>query len=124
MGKPVDKPVAPPFYFTKSLSSPVCSRARVAYPPATKNFPVVMGLVVAIGSAGFAVSAEDAHRLAPDCGAGLDMARATCCWQCATRADLGSGQGQRAVLGEPRDCADGGAIIEHGAIALKVDGET
>jgi 2-keto-4-pentenoate hydratase/2-oxohepta-3-ene-1,7-dioic acid hydratase in catechol pathway len=52
MGKPVDKSVERPFYFTKSPGTLVLSGATVAYPPETKNYHFEMELVLAIG-AGF-----------------------------------------------------------------------
>lgn len=53
MGKPVDKSVERPFYFTKAPQTLTHSGATVAYPPETNNFHFEMELVVAIGKAGF-----------------------------------------------------------------------
>jgi fumarylpyruvate hydrolase len=53
MGKPVDKSVERPFYFTKAPQTLTPSGATVAYPPETKNYHFEMELVVAIGQAGF-----------------------------------------------------------------------
>ena len=50
MGKPVDKTVERPFYFTKSPSTLVHSGATVAYPPETHNYHHEMELVIAIGN--------------------------------------------------------------------------
>ena len=63
MGRPVDKSVEVPFYFTKAPSTLVESGATVAYPPATKDYQHEMELVVAIGAAGFRVSESDAPSL-------------------------------------------------------------
>ncbi len=59
MGRPVDKSVERPFYFTKSRDTLVLSGATVAYPPETKNYHFEMEMVVAIGAEGFRVSQED-----------------------------------------------------------------
>ena len=61
MGKPVDKSVERPFYFTKSPQTLLASGSTVSYPPETQNFHFEMELVVAIGQAGFRVSQERAH---------------------------------------------------------------
>ena len=75
MGKPVDKSVESPFYFTKAPSTLVESGATVPYPPETKNFHHEMELVVAIGQAGFRVSEANAHELIYGYACGLDMTR-------------------------------------------------
>src|SRR2546421_12600405 len=63
MGRPVDKRVERPFYFTKSPQTLVESGATVAYPPAAADYHHEMELVVAIGKPGFRVSESD--RAAP-----------------------------------------------------------
>ena len=75
MGRPVDKSVERPFYFTKSRDTLVLSGATVAYPPETKNYHFEMEMVVAIGAEGFRVSQEDAHKVIYGYAAGLDMTR-------------------------------------------------
>ena len=75
MGKPVDKSVERPFYFTKSPSTLVESGSEVAYPSETKNFHHEMELVLAIGQPGFRVPAERAHELVYGYACGLDMTR-------------------------------------------------
>ena len=55
MGRPVDKAVERPFYFTKSPSTLTESGATVPYPPQTQNFHYEMELVLAIGKAGFCI---------------------------------------------------------------------
>jgi fumarylpyruvate hydrolase len=125
MGKPVDKSVERPFYFTKSPQSLVQSGASVAYPPESKNYHFEMEMVVAIGKAGFRVKAEDAHTLIYGYAAGLDMTRRDL--QLAARDkgrpwDLGKDIEQGAVCSEivPMEAQ----IIDSGAIALEVNGET
>ena len=56
MGKPVDKTVERPFYFTKAPQTLVESGATVAYPPETSNYHFEMEMVVAIGAPAFRVS--------------------------------------------------------------------
>ena len=75
MGKPVDKSVERPIYFTKAPQTLTESGATVAYPPETKNYHLEMEMVVAIGKPGFRVKAEDAHDIIYGYGAGLDMTR-------------------------------------------------
>ena len=61
MGRPVDKSVERPFYFTKAPQTLTESGATVAYPPETQNYHFEMQLVVAIGKARFRIPAEQAH---------------------------------------------------------------
>jgi fumarylpyruvate hydrolase len=75
MGRPVDKSVEVPFYFTKSRSSLVESGATVAYPPGTKDYQHEMELVLAIGAPGFRVAEADASKLIYGYACGLDMTR-------------------------------------------------
>ncbi|MEJ8810656.1 fumarylacetoacetate hydrolase family protein [Variovorax ureilyticus] len=75
MGRPVDKSVEVPFYFTKSPSTLVASGATVAYPPGTRDYQHEMELVVAIGAPGFRVSEEQAASLIYGYACGLDMTR-------------------------------------------------
>ena len=58
MGKPVDKSVERPFYFTKDPSTLVPSGATVPYPSETSNYHHEMELVLAFGARGFRVPAE------------------------------------------------------------------
>ena len=60
MGRPVDKSVERPFYFTKSPQTLVESGATVAYPSETKDFQHEMELVVVIGRPGLRVTKGDA----------------------------------------------------------------
>lgn len=104
MGKPVDKAVERPFYFTKSISTLVPSGATVPYPPQTHDYQFEMELVLAIGAPGFRVPAEDAHHLVYGYACGLDM----------TRRDL---QLAARDKGRPWDL---GKDIEHGAVVSEI----
>ena len=75
MGRPVDKSVERPFYFTKAPSTLTDSGATVAYPPETNNYHFEMELVVAIGKAGFRIAADQAHEHIYGYACGLDMTR-------------------------------------------------
>jgi fumarylpyruvate hydrolase len=125
MGRPVDKSVERPFYFTKSPQTLLLSGATVAYPPETNNFHFEMEMVVAIGKPGFRVSQENAHEIIYGYATGLDMTRRDL--QLVAREkgrpwDLGKDVEQSSVCTEilPME----GKIIDQGAIALEVNGET
>ncbi|RYY67568.1 MAG: FAA hydrolase family protein, partial [Comamonadaceae bacterium] len=75
MGRPVDKSVEVPFYFTKSPSTLVESGATVAYPPGSANYHFEMELALVIGAPGFRVRREDAADLIYGYACGLDMTR-------------------------------------------------
>jgi fumarylpyruvate hydrolase len=125
MGRPVDKSVERPFYFTKSPQTLTASGATVAYPPETSNYHFEMELVVAIGKAGFRVKAEDAHTLIYGYAAGLDMTRRDLQLVARDKGrpwDLGKDVEQSSVCSEivPME----GVMIESGAIALEVNGQT
>ncbi len=124
MGRPVDKAVERPFYFTKAPSALVESGATVAYPPETKNYHFEMELVLAIGTAGFRIAAEDAHQHVYGYAAGLDMTRRDL--QLAARDkgrpwDLGKDVEQSAVASEIVPMP--GVVLESGNIELSVNGE-
>jgi fumarylpyruvate hydrolase len=125
MGKPVDKTVERPFYFTKAPQTLVESGATVAYPPETSNYHFEMELVVAIGKPGFRVKAEDAHIMIYGYAAGLDMTRRDLQLVARDKGrpwDLGKDVEQSSVCSEivPME----GQIIDLGAIALEVNGAT
>lgn len=125
MGRPVDKSVERPFYFTKAPQTLTLSGATVAYPPETSNYHFEMELVVAIGQAGFRVKAQDAHTLVYGYAAGLDMTRRDL--QLAARDkgrpwDLGKDVEQSSVCSAIVPMQ--GVIIDSGAIALEVNGQT
>jgi fumarylpyruvate hydrolase len=125
MGKPVDKSVERPFYFTKSPQTLVLSGATVAYPPETGNYHFEMEMVVAIGRAGFRVTADNAHDVICGYAAGLDMTRRDLQLVARDKGrpwDLGKDIEQGSVCSEivPME----GQIIDSGAIALEVNGAT
>ena len=125
MGRPVDKSVERPFYFTKAPQTLTLSGATVAYPPETSNYHFEMEMVVAIGRAGFRVKADDAHTLIYGYAAGLDMTRRDL--QLVARDngrpwDLGKDVEQSSVCSEIVPMQ--GVVIENGAIALEVNGQT
>ncbi len=125
MGKPVDKSVERPFYFTKSLTTLTPSGATVPYPSETSNYHFEMELVVAIGRAGFRVSAADAHELVYGYAAGLDMTRRDLQLVARDKGrpwDLGKDIEQGSVCSEivPMPFT----VIERGAIELQVNGQT
>ena len=125
MGKPVDKSAERPFYFTKSPQTLVPSGATVAYPPGTSNYHFEMELVLAIGKAGFRVGADRAHEVIYGYGAGLDMTRRDLQLVARDKGrpwDLGKDIEQGSVCSEI--VAMEGVVIERGAIALEVNGET
>ncbi|MDD5472338.1 MAG: fumarylacetoacetate hydrolase family protein [Sideroxydans sp.] len=125
MQRPVDKSKDRLFYFTKSPQALVESGATVPYPPQTQNYHFEMEMVIAIGRAGFRVPAEQAHEIVYGYAAGLDMTRRDL--QMVAREtgrpwDLGKDVEQSAVCSDvvPME----GGIIDHGAIALEVNGVT
>jgi fumarylpyruvate hydrolase len=125
MGKPVDKSVERPFYFTKAPQTLVESGATVAYPPETSNYHFEMELVVAIGAPAFRVSQEDAHKVIYGYAAGLDMTRRDLQLVARDKGrpwDLGKDVEQSSVCSEivPME----GVIIDQGEIALEVNGQT
>ena len=125
MGRPVDKSVERPFYFTKAPQTLTASGATVAYPPETSNYHFEMELVVAIGKPGFRVKAEDAHTLIYGYAAGLDMTRRDLQLVARDKGrpwDLGKDVEQSSVCSEIVPLQ--GMVIERGAIALEVNGHT
>ncbi|MDO9028799.1 MAG: fumarylacetoacetate hydrolase family protein [Hydrogenophaga sp.] len=125
MGKPVDKSAERPFYFTKSPQTLVQSGATVAYPPGTNNYHFEMELVLAVGQAGFRVSAEKAHEMIYGYAAGLDMTRRDLQLVARDKGrpwDLGKDIEEGSVCSEivPME----GQIVDQGAIALEVNGAT
>jgi fumarylpyruvate hydrolase len=125
MGRPVDKSIERPFYFTKSPQTLLLSGSTVAYPPETNNFHFEMEMVVAIGKPGFRVSQENAHEIIYGYATGLDMTRRDL--QLVAREkgrpwDLGKDVEHSSVCTEivPME----GKIIDQGAISLEVNGQT
>jgi fumarylpyruvate hydrolase len=123
MGRPVDKSVEVPFYFTKAPSTLVESGATVAYPPGTKDYQHEMELVVAIGAPGFRVSEADAPKLIYGYACGLDMTRRDL--QLIAREkgrpwDLGKDVEDSSVVSEIVPMA--GTVLEKGALEMAVNG--
>ena len=124
MGRPVDKSVERPFYFTKSPSTLTPSGATVAYPPETSNYHHEMELVMAICKPGFRVPQEKAHELIYGYACGFDMTRRDL--QLAARDkgkpwDLSKDFEESAVISEIVPMP--GVVIENAAIELKVNGQ-
>jgi fumarylpyruvate hydrolase len=129
MGRPVDKIVEHAFYFTKSpqtlVESGVDHVAVVDYPPRTNNYHFEMELVLAIGKAGFRVSEANAHELVYGYAAGLDMTRRDLQLVARDKGrpwDTGKDIEQGSVCSEIVPMP--GVVIESGAIALEVNGQT
>jgi fumarylpyruvate hydrolase len=123
MGRPVDKSVEQPFYFTKSPQTLVQSGATVPYPPETQSYHYEMELVVAIGKPGFRVSASDAAALVYGYACGLDMTRRDL--QLAAREkgrpwDLGKDVEQSSVVATIVPMP--GVILERAELVLEVNG--
>jgi fumarylpyruvate hydrolase len=125
MGKPVDKSVERPFYFTKSPQTLTHSGSTVAYPPQTQNYHFEMEMVIAIGQSGFRVAADQAHELVYGYAAGLDMTRRDLQLVARDKGrpwDLGKDVEQSSVIGEIVPMQ--GKIIDNAAISLAVNGDT
>ena len=123
MGKPVDKAVERPFYFTKAPQTLTLSGATTPYPSETGNYHFEMELVVAIGKPGFRVKAEDAQELIYGYAAGLDMTRRDLQLVARDKGrpwDLGKDVEHSSVCSEIVPMP--GVVIERGAIELSVNG--
>jgi fumarylpyruvate hydrolase len=123
MGRPVDKSVEVPFYFTKAPSTLVESGATVAYPPGTKDYQYEMELVVAIGAQGFRVSEAQAPELIFGYACGLDMTRRDL--QLIAREkgrpwDLGKDVEESSVVSEIVPMAK--TVLGSGALVMSVNG--
>jgi len=124
MGRPVDKSVERPFYFTKSRDTLLASGSTTAYPPETKNFHFEMELVVAIGKPGFRVKAEDAHDIIYGYAAGLDMTRRDLQLVARDKGrpwDLGKDVEESSVCSAIVPMP--GVVVEQGDISLAVNGQ-
>jgi fumarylpyruvate hydrolase len=124
MGRPVDKSVEVPFYFTKSASTLVESGATVPYPPETKNYHHEMELVLAIGAPGFRVAEADAHRLIYGYACGLDMTRRDLQLVARDKGrpwDLGKDVEQSSVVSEIVPMP--GTVLERGELVMSVNGK-
>ena len=125
MGRPVDKSVEQPFYFTKSPQTLVESGATVGYPSETQSYHHEMELVVAIGRPGFRVGTSEAVALVYGYACGLDMTRRDL--QLAARDkgrpwDLGKDFEQSSVVAPIIPMP--GVALERGALVLEVNGHT
>ena len=123
MGRPVDKSVEVPFYFTKSPTTLVESGATVAYPPGTKDYQHEMELVVAIGEPGFRVAQADASTLIYGYACGLDMTRRDL--QLVAREkgrpwDLGKDVEESSVVSEIVPMP--GVVLGEGELTMSVNG--
>jgi fumarylpyruvate hydrolase len=124
MGRPVDKSVEVPFYFTKAPSTLVESGATVPYPPETKDYQHEMELVLAIGTPGFRVKETDAHKLIYGYACGLDMTRRDL--QLVAREkgrpwDLGKDVEQSSVVSEIVPMP--GTVLDKGELVMTVNGQ-
>jgi fumarylpyruvate hydrolase len=123
MGRPVDKSVEVPFYFTKAPSTLVESGATVAYPPGTKDYHYEMELVLAIGSSGFRVSEEQAHKLIYGYACGLDMTRRDLQLFAREKGrpwDLGKDVEESSVVSEIVPMSQ--TVLSEGELVLEVNG--
>ena len=124
MGRPVDKSVEVPFYFTKSPDTLVESGATVAYPPGTKNYQFEMELVLAIGAPGFRVAPADAAGLVYGYACGLDMTRRDLQLVARDKGrpwDLGKDVEQSSVVSPIVPMP--GVVLDRGELALSVNGQ-
>jgi fumarylpyruvate hydrolase len=124
MGKPVDKAVERPFYFTKDPSTLTPSGATVPYPSETGNYHHEMELVLAIGAPGFRVNPDDAHELVYGYACGLDMTRRDLQLVARDKGrpwDLGKDIEQGSVCSEIVPMP--GVVLEKGALSLTVNGQ-
>jgi fumarylpyruvate hydrolase len=125
MGRPVDKSVEVPFYFTKSPDTLVQAGTTVAYPPGTQNYHYEMELVLVVGKPGFRVAEADAASIIYGYACGLDMTRRDL--QLVAREkgrpwDLGKDIEQGSVVSEVVPMP--GKVIDQGALELRVNGVT
>jgi fumarylpyruvate hydrolase len=124
MGKPVDKSVEMPFYFTKAPQTLVHSGATVPYPPGTQNYHHEMELVLAIGRPGFRVAQADAAALVYGYACGLDMTRRDLQLVARDKGrpwDLGKDVEQSSVVSEIVPMP--GRVLDRGRLSLTVDGQ-
>ena len=124
MGRPVDKSVEVPFYFTKSPDTLVESGGTVPYPPQTSNYHHEMELVLVVGRAGFRVPQAEAGALVHGYACGLDMTRRDLQLVARDKGrpwDLGKDIEHGSVVSEVVPMP--GKIIERGALELRVNGQ-
>ncbi|OYV25067.1 MAG: fumarylacetoacetate hydrolase [Acidocella sp. 20-63-7] len=114
----------PPFFFTKPADALVTRGGDTPYPPATENLHHEMELVVAIGTGGAAIDAEEALSHVYGYAAGLDLTRRDL--QDEAKAarrpwDMSKGFDASAPIGEIAP-ADRIGHPDKGRIALAVNG--
>lgn len=73
MGKDPDR--EPPFFFMKPADAVVAAQGVIPYPPATNDLHHEVEMVVALGSGGADIEAQDALSLVWGYGVGLDLTR-------------------------------------------------
>jgi len=125
MGRPVDKSVEVPFYFTKSPDTLMQSGSTVPYPPGTGNYHYEMELVLVVGKPGFRLSEAQAHEVIFGYACGLDMTRRDLQLVARDKGrpwDLGKDIEQGSVVSEVVPMP--GVVLERGAIELRVNGTT
>lgn len=123
MGRPVDKSVERPFYFTKAPGTLRESGATVPYPSETKSYHFEMELVLAIGKPGFRVTQADAAALIYGYACGLDMTRRDLQLIARDKGrpwDLGKDVEGSSVVSEIVPMP--GNVISSGALELRVNG--
>ncbi len=124
MGKPVDKGVERPFYFTKAPQTLTPSGATVAYPSETANYHFEMELVLAIGQGGFRIPQAEAHQHIYGYACGLDMTRRDLQLVARDKGrpwDLGKDVEQSSVCSEIVPMP--GVVIEKADLSLSVNGQ-
>ena len=124
MGRPVDKSVERPFYFTKSPFTLTPSGSTTPYPSKTANYHFEMELVLAIGKSGFRIPVAQAHEYIYGYACGLDMTRRDLQLVARDKGrpwDLGKDVEHSSVCSEIVPMP--GKVIESGAIELSVNGQ-
>jgi fumarylpyruvate hydrolase len=115
----------PPFFFSKWAETVIPSGSTLAYPPATNSFHYEAELVVAIGKAGRAIKADDAHAHIWGYAAGLDMTRRDLQSEAKEKGrpwDAAKNFEQSSPLGLIRPAAELGQNLT-GSIQLTVNGD-
>ena len=114
-----------PFFFLKPADALAASGKDIAYPPMTHDFQHEIELVVAIGEAGRAISADQAYRHVFGYAVGLDMTRRDLQMNARKQGrpwDMGKGFDESAPCA-PLIPASVCGYLERGAIWLEVNGE-
>lgn len=120
----IDPDREPPFFFTKPADAVVASGQAVAYPPLTKNFHFEGELVIAVGTAGFAVPAGKALDHVFGYAVGNDLTRRDLQLQARDKGrpwDWGKAFDRSAVCGPIHKAKDVGHL-KSGKIETSVNG--